>query len=77
MRNILLAKFTQNVDLKEKLLGTLNKTLIECNPKDPYWGIGLSLGNPNIWVPARWKDENRLGKILSSVREEIRAQKDV
>ena len=39
----LLAKFSQNHDLKEKLIGTDNAILVECAVKDQIWGIGLSM----------------------------------
>ena len=66
------AKFQQNPHLKEKLVSTGNKTLVECNPKDPYWGIGLGLQNPDIWEQSKWKGENKLGEVLGQVRDMVR-----
>ena len=43
------AKFNQNPHLKEFLLNTGSNTLIEANPKDRFWGAGMSLNNPFLW----------------------------
>ena len=69
MHEAVQAKFEQNAHLKERLINTGNKTLVECNPDDPYWGIGLDIQNPDVWDTAKWKGENRLGDILGEVRE--------
>ena len=62
MYKAVLAKFTQNPDLMEKLLQTENTELIEGNTwNDRYWGVDLKTG----------KGENRLGKILMRVRKEL------
>lgn len=61
MYDICLAKFTQNQDLKEKLLKTGNAILIEGNWwNDTYWGVCNGVG------------ENNLGKILMKIREELK-----
>lgn len=60
MRNALRAKFEQNPPLKELLLGTGNRTLIDVNPIDLYWGVGKNR-----------KGENRLGKLLMELRAEL------
>lgn len=58
MFDIVLAKFSQNADLKEKLLLTGNARLYEENPwGDTYWGT------------VNGKGKNRLGQILEDVRE--------
>lgn len=55
------AKFTQNKDLKRKLLATGDAELIEGNNwKDKVWGV------------YKGKGENKLGKILMRVREELK-----
>ena len=36
-----LAKFTQHLFLKNKLLQTGNKIIVEASPEDKVWGIGL------------------------------------
>jgi len=60
MYEICLAKFTQNKDLKEKLLATGDKHLEEGNT----WG-------DKIWGTVNGIGENRLGKILMQIRDEL------
>lgn len=54
------AKFTQNPDLKEKLLGTGDAELHEDSPTDKFWGR---------------KGADMLGKLLMQVRQELREGK--
>lgn len=61
MYEICMAKFTQNEDLKEKLLATGNDILEEGNT----WG-------DKVWGTVNGVGENKLGKILMKVREELR-----
>jgi hypothetical protein len=60
MYQIVLAKFTQNLDLKQMLLETGNRYLVEHTPKDKYWADG---GNGN--------GQNNLGIVLMMVREAL------
>ena len=64
-------KFTQNKDLKEILLSTGDKILVEGSPYDSIWGIGLAWDNRLIDDPANWQGQNLLGKALMTVREMI------
>lgn len=60
MYEIVLAKFSQNEDLKKKLLETGDALLIEGNTwGDHYWGVCNGRG------------KNKLGKILMRVRDEL------
>jgi ribA/ribD-fused uncharacterized protein len=62
MYEIVLAKFTQNDDLKQKLLDTGDALLIEGNTwDDTEWGV------------CRGRGQNKLGKILMRVRKELAA----
>lgn len=63
MYEICLAKFSQNKELKDKLLATGDKHLEEGNT----WG-------DRIWGTVNGVGENRLGKILMKVREELRSE---
>ena len=65
----LLAKFSQNEDLKEKLLATGDKVLAECAVKDLVWGIGLSMTDPNRHEISKGNGQNLLGFTLMKVRE--------
>lgn len=60
MRKAVLAKFTQNKEIRDILISTGEETIIEKTTNDYYWGCG--------------KDEsgkNMLGIILMEVREEL------
>ena len=63
MREAVLAKFTQHADVRAVLLGTGDAELVEHTSNDSYWGDG-----------GDGSGKNKLGKILMSVRDELRAQ---
>ena len=65
MYKALVAKFTQHEDLKEQLLETGEKILVEHTKKDNYWGDGGDGGNDTV-------GKNMLGKLLVRVRNELR-----
>lgn len=67
-----LAKFSQNKDLKEIILNTGNKTLVEASPVDKIWGIGRSEDDPLACTPSAWRGKNWLGEALMRVRKELR-----
>ena len=67
----LLAKFSQNHDLKEKLIETDNAILVECAVKDQIWGIGLSMKDENRFNRSKWRGQNLLGYALMMVREQL------
>lgn len=67
----LLAKFSQNSVLKEKLKETGNALLAECAIKDKIWGIGLSLKDPNRLDISKWQGQNLLGYTLMMVRDKV------
>lgn len=64
-------KFTQNPALKEFLLKTKGATLVEASPYDCIWGIGLSESDPKAKDRKLWRGENRLGVILTKLREDL------
>ena len=67
----LLAKFTQNEDLKEQLISTGDAILAECAVKDRIWGIGLSMTSPKRLDIYQWNGQNLLGYALMLVRKRI------
>lgn len=69
--NGLLAKFLQNEDLKEQLLGTEKSLLAECAVKDKIWGIGLSMKDPDRLDVTKWRGQNLLGYTLMMVRDRL------
>lgn len=61
MEEILRAKFTQNHDLREQLLSTGDRHLVEGNTwNDRFWGV------------CKGKGENHLGKLLMKIRSELK-----
>ncbi len=68
----LMAKFAQNADLREKLLGTGTALLAEFAGTDPVWGIGLNTFNPDRYDTSKWRGRNLLGYTLMIVREKLR-----
>ncbi len=63
MEEIVRAKFMQHPELAQKLLATGDKALVEGNRwGDVCWGVDMRTG----------QGENRLGKILMKVREELK-----
>ncbi len=69
--NGLLAKFSQNEDLKEQLKATGNAILAECAVRDKIWGIGLSMKASKRLDRDQWKGQNLLGYALMMVRESL------
>ncbi len=65
------AKFSQNGELKQKLLDTKNAILAECAVNDHIWGIGLSIKDPSRDDITKWKGQNLLGYALMMVRGKI------
>ena len=66
------AKYNQNEGLKNTLLSTGNKTIVEASPYDKIWGIGLHWNNDDCLDETKWQGMNLLGKVLMEVREELR-----
>lgn len=64
-----LAKFSQDEELKEFLLSTEDKIIVEASPYDYIWGIGMAANDENITNPKEWKGENLLGFVLMEVRD--------
>jgi ribA/ribD-fused uncharacterized protein len=71
VKTALRAKFSQNETLKQCLLNTGKKSLVECNKFDNTWGIGLSLGDPLAQDCTTWKGKNLLGVGLDEARQAL------
>lgn len=69
--NGLLAKFSQNEELKAKLKATGNSILAECAVRDRIWGIGLSMKDPDRLDIHKWNGNNLLGYALMMAREQL------
>jgi conserved hypothetical protein, ribA/ribD-fused len=66
-----LAKFSQHDDLRDFLLRTGRRVLVEASPYDRIWGVGLGRDHPNVGTPSRWRGRNLLGFALMEVRERL------
>ena len=67
-----LAKFSQNENLKRLLLETGNTKLVEASPLDKFWGAGLGINDEKIFDENKWQGSNKLGKILMKCRDRLR-----
>jgi ribA/ribD-fused uncharacterized protein len=56
-------KFASHPELKAMLLATDDEEIIEAVPTDTYWGVGRD-----------GTGQNKLGKIIARIRDELRAQ---
>jgi ribA/ribD-fused uncharacterized protein len=65
-------KFSQHRPLKEYLLNTGSRVLVEASPVDAIWGIGLATDHPDAMQPAKWPGQNLLGFALMEVRDQLR-----
>lgn len=68
-------KFTQNEDLRDILLATGDKIIVEASISDHIWGIGLDedVHADIIQDVSKWDGRNLLGFVLMDVRDYIRA----
>ena len=64
----LMAKFSQNEDLKQKLLDTGDAYLVECAGSDKIWACGVRLNDDRRFDAANWDGKNILGFALMEVR---------
>lgn len=65
----LLAKFSQNEELKQKLKKTGDAILAECAVNDRVWATGISMKDERRFEMDKWKGENLLGFALMQVRQ--------
>jgi ribA/ribD-fused uncharacterized protein len=66
------AKFTQNLQLKIKLLASGGKMYVECSPYDCIWGNGMNITDTLNTSIENWKGTNRLGLAIMKVRNTLR-----
>ena len=67
------AKFGAHPRLRDFLLSTTGKVLVEASPLDTIWGIGLDEHDPAARVPSRWRGLNLLGFALMDARDALAA----
>jgi ribA/ribD-fused uncharacterized protein len=67
-------KFSQNPRLRDFLLATGEKVLVEASPYDQVWGIGMDAGDHRVEDPWQWEGTNWLGWCLMDARDRIQRQ---
>jgi ribA/ribD-fused uncharacterized protein len=65
-------KFNQNKRLKDYLIGTADRVIVEASPTDTIWGIGLTQDSNMVDNPYTWRGENLLGFALMETRDFLR-----
>ncbi|GHF73842.1 hypothetical protein GCM10010218_63790 [Streptomyces mashuensis] len=65
-------KFGHHPELRDYLLGTGDRVLVEASPLDRVWGIGLAADDERAQDPARWQGLNLLGFALMEARQRLR-----
>ena len=70
----LIAKFTQNSELKQKLLDTGDAWLVECAGSDKIWACGVRLTDDDRFDAEKWSGQNILGFALMEVRAMLKSQ---
>ena len=63
MKCLLMFKFSQHADMKQLLLETGTKCVLEVNHNDQYWSTGLAMGRDNF-DRKKLKGTNKLGLLL-------------
>lgn len=67
-------KFSQNPRLRDFLLATGEKVLVEASPYDQVWSIGMSAEDERAKAPRQWAGTNWLGWCLMEARDRLRRE---
>ena len=66
------AKYEQNNILRDLLLNTGTKTIVECS-KDREWGTGVPLSRADCLSEDKWFSKGILGPLLMEIRSDLRS----
>jgi ribA/ribD-fused uncharacterized protein len=66
-----MAKFSQDDEIRDYLLATGDRHLVEGAWYDPVWGVALAWDDDRILDQTNWKGTNWLGETLMQVREAL------
>ncbi|MCP4154607.1 MAG: NADAR family protein [bacterium] len=64
-------KFSRDADLRNYLLATGKKIIVEASPRDRIWGIGMDCNHSHASNPLQWKGSNLLGFALMKARDRL------
>ena len=67
----LFEKFAQNEEIKQVLVNTGNKRLVESS-YDQVWGTGIPLNDPSCLDRSKWTSPGILSKLLMDIRSKLR-----
>ena len=65
-------KFSQNEELKQKLIDTGSDMLVECARTDKIFACGISMKDPMRFDMSKWSGKNLLGFALMDLREQFK-----
>ena len=68
----LLAKISQNADLKKQLMDTKDAYIVECAHSDKIWACGIRLNESERFDASKWQGQNILGFALMEVRSMLK-----
>ncbi|KJH50496.1 hypothetical protein DICVIV_03346 [Dictyocaulus viviparus] len=64
-----MAKYKQNRRLRYQLFRTIGSIIVEADKDDTYWGVGLSVEDPDIADLSKWRGYNVMGEVLMQIRD--------
>lgn len=74
MKEGVMAKFSQNPHLKQKMIFFQNQEFVEASPFDAIWGVKMGENDPNIENKEKWCGLNKLGQIMTEVRDFLKKE---
>ena len=73
MVEVLRAKFKEPF-MRDILLRTGDRIIVEASPYDRIWGVGLGAEDARILNEKNWRGQNLLGKALMDIRAELKGE---
>lgn len=71
---VMRAKFAPGTEMAAKLLATGETVLGAIIPGNTLYGIGLSAADPGVGDSGKWTGQNKLGRMLETIRAELAAE---